>query len=69
MAERTTLRKWRIAKGMSRRALAAELHTSVPSICDWENGKKNPSLRFALAIEKLTGGTVPAISWVTRRAA
>ena len=34
----------RKAKGMSQKELACELKVSCPTVSDWENGKKNPSI-------------------------
>lgn len=50
--------------GLSRAAWAAKIGISRSYLSDLLNGKKDPSLRVAVDIERLTAGAVPASSWM-----
>lgn len=55
--------------GDSRAAWAARVGVSRSYLSDMLNGKKTPSLDVAVRIERLTGGAVPASSWIAPPAA
>lgn len=57
------LRSWRAYHGLSQRDLAKLIASPATAVCEWENGD-TPSLRKAALIERVTGGAVPAVSWV-----
>jgi hypothetical protein len=44
--------------------LAPRLACSPDAIWHWISGRRSPELRLALALEQVTGGAVPAASWV-----
>lgn len=50
--------------GKTRSQFAEELGVGRPYLSMLESGKKRPSLELAIRIERLTGGAVPASSWV-----
>lgn len=50
--------------GKTRTQFANELGIGRPFLSMLESGKKRPSLELAVRIERLTGGQVPASSWV-----
>ena len=66
---RTLLKKWRTAAGLSQAELAEKVGTDQSVISRLETGARGavPELEIAYAIERVTGGAVPASSWVTRR--
>jgi len=54
------LAEYKLLKGLSLTALAAEIGVSVPAVHDWINGKKRPSWASMLLIHAATGGSVQA---------
>lgn len=44
------LKKLRTEKGMSQKKLSLEIHYAQSVICDWENGKSEPSASAILAV-------------------
>lgn len=50
--------------GQNRASWADKLGISRSYLSDLLNGHKTPSLELAVAIERATGGHVPANSWV-----
>jgi transcriptional regulator with XRE-family HTH domain len=54
------LAEYKLLKGLSLTALAAEIGVSVPAVHDWINGKKRPSWASLILIEAATGGFVQA---------
>lgn len=52
------LKKWRFEKDITLEKLAGRLKTSISYLSMLENGKRTPSLRFAVKIQRLTGGAV-----------
>ena len=52
------------ATGQSQAALASDLGISRSHMSELVSGAKKPSLDLAFAIERATGGAVPASSWV-----
>jgi DNA-binding transcriptional regulator YdaS (Cro superfamily) len=62
------LAEYKLLKGLSLTALAAEIGVSVPAVHDWINGKKRPSWASMLLIEAATGGSVTANDFMPARA-
>jgi transcriptional regulator with XRE-family HTH domain len=58
------LRMWMARQGYSPRQVARRLGVSRPAVQRWLQGVRLPGLRAALALERLTGGAVPARSWL-----
>jgi len=58
-----------IASGEARRVWAERFGVSAGYLSDLERGKKTPSLEVAVRIERVTGGAVPAVSWIGEDAA
>jgi transcriptional regulator with XRE-family HTH domain len=50
--------------GKSRSHWAERLGVSRSYLSDLLNGNRTPSLELAARIERMTGGEVPAVSWV-----
>jgi DNA-binding transcriptional regulator YdaS (Cro superfamily) len=50
-------------KKLSKRSFAGQLGVAGAVISRYCSGARIPTTRFALAIEKATGGVVPASSW------
>lgn len=50
--------------GKTRTQFAEELGIGRPFLSMLESGKKRPSLELAVRIDRMTGGAVPASSWV-----
>lgn len=46
----TKLKKLRQIQGLSQQKLALEIHYAQSVICDWENGKAEPSASAILAV-------------------
>lgn len=63
----TKLREWRDAQGLTQAAAADKIQTGQGTWHAWEDGTKAPELRFALALEDLTGGAVKAFEWAVPR--
>jgi transcriptional regulator with XRE-family HTH domain len=62
------LAEYKLLKGLSLTALAAEIGVSVPAVHDWINGKKRPSWASMLLIHAATGGSVTANDFMPARA-
>lgn len=60
----TALRQFLDANGLSFRAFAARLGCSWRSIQNWASGQALPNLAYAFRIEEVTGGAVPACSFL-----
>lgn len=58
------LREYRKARGIKQQDFAAQLGIHGGYLSNIEKGKETPGLRVAVKIERLTGGAVPAVSWV-----
>lgn len=52
------------SSGQNRATWADRLGVSRSYLSDILNGNKTPSLDLAVRIERLTGGAVPASSWI-----
>lgn len=64
----TDLRAYLKSAGITQDAFAALIGASKGHVSELANGSKRPSLELAAAIERLTDGAVPAISWVAPKA-
>lgn len=63
------LRAWREKQKpkLSQFRAAAMIDTFQGTWAAWEQGTRCPDVGFALAVEKLTDGAVPASGWARRR--
>lgn len=50
--------------GLTRSAFARRLGISAPYLTQILTGAKRPGLELAVAIERETGGAVPATAWI-----
>lgn len=50
-------------RGLNWKALAHRLGCSANGLSFWLNRRRTPNRRFAVAIERVTNGEVPASSW------
>lgn len=57
------LRAWIESQGTPQCDLAARLDISEQSISAWTGGTRQPSLKVARALEKLTKGAVRVLDW------
>lgn len=57
------LAAWLDANGLSIRKFAAQCDVSKSYIGMLKNGDATPGLELAVAIERLTDGAVPCVSW------
>ena len=62
------LAEYKLLKGLSLTALAAELNVSVPAVHDWLSGKKRPSWASLILIEAATKGAVTANDFMPAKA-
>jgi len=58
------LLEYRKAFGLTQRELADDVGVDQSVISRFERGQARPRLSVAVAIERATGGEVPASSWV-----
>jgi transcriptional regulator with XRE-family HTH domain len=63
----SALRAWRKRQGKSLRDVAGLVGVSEMTISDWERSQKRPRGENAALIEKLTGGEVAALSWLSAK--
>ena len=61
------LGKFLAEHGMTQATFAALVGAPAALVSQWLAGLRRPGLAYALAIEKATGGAVPAESWVKKR--
>lgn len=59
------LSRYRADHGISQRDFAKSVECDQSIISRIERGEVSPSLKLAARIERVTGGVVPALSWVT----
>lgn len=59
-----TLREYRLKQGISQADFASGIGTSQSMVSKIESLGVKPSLEIAFLIEDVTGGAVPARSWV-----
>lgn len=52
------LKEWAQQSRGRQAALASHLGVPRPNVCSWVSGKKSPSIKTALIIERFTGGEV-----------
>jgi DNA-binding XRE family transcriptional regulator len=57
------LREWRAASGLSQADMARSLGVSQPTYWAWEREDAIPKIEQGLAIERVTEGSVPVVSW------
>ncbi len=62
-----TLSQFLATAGMTQREFATRVATAPSHINEIISGAKRPGLDLAFAIERATGGAVPATSWVASR--
>ncbi len=62
----TPLSKWIDGSGRTREQVAEALGVTKASLDRYCRGERTPTLGAALAIEKVTGGAIPARSWLPR---
>lgn len=68
MGNAEKLKEWRDGLGLSQAEAARRIDSTQGAWGPWERGGKAPDLHNALAIERLTGGAVPAVGWARRKA-
>lgn len=61
----TLLGQYLRERGAKRVDFAREHGFKAPMVSQWAHGERRPGLALALAIEKATGGVVPASYWPT----
>lgn len=52
-------------KGLNQTQLAKAIGTTRQAVSNWMVGKSKPKVFFSLAVEIMTGGAVPAASWLS----
>lgn len=57
------LKQWLSENRMSKATLSRAIDIPYPMIWLWLNGKRLPSLKYAVIIEIFTNGMVPCSSW------
>ena len=57
------LRAFRVARGLSLRESARQLHVKHPALKDWEDGVQTPAPAYRDAIEVWTRGDIRADAW------
>lgn len=66
------LKRWREAVELSQAQAAERAGVTAPTWCDWEQGKKSPTVDRAEDLERVTDGAVTVAMWAeftrTRRA-
>jgi DNA-binding transcriptional regulator YdaS (Cro superfamily) len=65
----TLLANYLADHGLTQRAFAKLIDAPPPQISMWLSGRRRPGLDYALAIEQVTEGAVPAKSWKKRKGA
>lgn len=60
------LRQFIESNALTQQATAKALGVTDPAVHDWISGTKRPRPHHRAAIEKWTGGLVPASSWLLR---
>ena len=63
----TPLGAYLAEKRLTRTAFARKLGAPVPMVSMWARGVTTPGLRWALEIDRVTLGVVPATAWVTAK--
>lgn len=63
VAAGTAIREWREGQGLSQATCAKRVGVAQSAWNQWETGKGEPRVRFAVRLELLTGGAVPVAMW------
>jgi transcriptional regulator with XRE-family HTH domain len=58
------LTAWRTANGLTAKEFAAKIGVNKSTLYRIENGEIVPTLGTAFALERATGGKIPAEAWV-----
>lgn len=61
----TKLAEYIASAGLTQAEFSRQTGIPQPMVCQWSCGKRRPGLASALAIEKATGGKIPASYWTT----
>ena len=61
----TSIAEYRKRHGLTQAALAERFKTQQPYLSQIEAGKRRPSPKLALVIEKETDGEIPFAQWFT----
>ena len=64
----TLLASYLAEQGITSSEFASKAGLSQSSVSLWMHAKRRPGLDHALAIERATGGAIPAAYWVTVQA-
>ncbi len=62
---RERLADWLGEPGRTQAKLARDLGLSGASVSAWLSGHARPEAHYRIALERITGGAVPATSWMT----
>lgn len=57
------IREWREKSGLSQTVCAKRIGVAQSAWNQWETGKGEPRVRFAVRLEALTEGAVPVAMW------
>lgn len=57
------LKKWRESLDLSQAQAAERASVTAPTWCDWEQGKKSPTVDRAEDLERVTDGAVTVAMW------
>lgn len=63
MSAPAELKNWREKQGLSQAEAAEKAGVTAPTWCDWEQGKKSPTVDRAEDLERVTGGAVTVPMW------
>lgn len=66
MTASVRLRQWREKRGITQHAAAIVLGIAQSTLCDLENGKKQPGLALAFLIERKTKRDITARDWIRK---
>lgn len=61
------LKQYLDGKGLTFSGFARDLGVTDSAVWRWAHGERTPGLDEAYAIEKATGGEVPAVYWLNRK--
>ena len=60
------IREWREAHGLSQTVCAKRIGVAQSAWNQWESGKGEPRIKFAVRLAELTEGRVPVAIWAER---
>lgn len=63
LAAGSAIREWRKKQGLSQATCAKRVGVAQSAWNQWETGKGEPRVRFAVRLEALTEGAVPVAMW------